>query len=221
MSFQNIGQPVAARLSVIRGYEAPERAWAWHYYAHETEKAALFSADVVADVESSLRHFRAYNPNPVWSAEEFIAQDRAFYFPNEMLRKVDLMTMAFSVEGRSPFAAPAVQNHAAKLCYTDLVRGDTLKWVLRRAFGDALPPEITNRPKHGFNVPVDRWLRGQWSDLVDEAFTPTSALSREGLIRPDACTVARRMLADEQRLHGHVIFCYVVLNRWLEQARCS
>lgn len=219
VSFQNTGLPVDTRLAVMGAFNAPERAWAWHYYAHEKEKAALFSADMMDNVESSLRHFGPGDAQ--WTPEEVIAQDRAFYFPNEMLRKVDLMTMAFSVEGRTPFAAPAVQSHAAKLKYSELVRGETLKWVLRRAFDDILPSEITTRPKHGFNVPIDRWLANEWSDLVDETFAEGSALRREGLIRRDSGETARRMLADPARLNGHSIFCFVMLNRWLEQAKCS
>ena len=73
--------------------------------------------------------------------------------PQEMLRKVDRMTMAYSVEGRVPFATPAVLSHAAKLSYANMVKGNVLKWSLRQAFSDILPVEITERPKHGFNVP--------------------------------------------------------------------
>ena len=58
----------------------------------------------------------------------------------------------------------------------------TLKTSLRQAFADILPPEVVARPKHGFNVPIDHWLKNEWSDLVDEAFAPGSALHRSGIV---------------------------------------
>jgi asparagine synthase (glutamine-hydrolysing) len=216
VSFQNFGMGLAERLEVLAGYDAPTRAWAWHYYAHESEKAVLFSKDIQEGLESSLRHFRAFDAAADWSAETFIAQDRDFYMPQEMLRKVDRMTMAYSVEGRVPFAAPSVLSHADKLPYGSLVRGATLKSALRRAFSHILPAEITSRPKHGFNVPIDHWLKGSWRHLVDEAFAGSSALRRHGLVDAGAGDVVQRMVDDPVRLNGHTIFCYVMLNRWLE-----
>lgn len=216
VSFQNFGITLAERLRILAAYDSHDLAWAWHYYAHESEKAALFSKEFGNGLESSLRHFREYDPRTEWSAEKFIAQDRDFYMPQEMLRKVDRMTMACSVEGRVPFAAPAVLAHAGKLSFSSMVRGDTLKWALRQAFADILPQSIVARPKHGFNVPIDHWLKSEWKDLMDETFSDSSALRRCGLVDAGAGDVAWRMVRDPLRLNGHTIFCFIMLNRWLE-----
>jgi asparagine synthase (glutamine-hydrolysing) len=98
-----------------------------------------------------------------------------------------------------------------------MVRGDTLKWVLRRAFADLLPEEVVQRPKHGFNVPIDAWLQGDWRDLLDSTFAPGSALNRHGLLAPGARAEADAMLASPTRLNGHTVFCYIMLNLWLEE----
>jgi asparagine synthase (glutamine-hydrolysing) len=218
VSFQNFGVPLADRLATIDAMPPPEQAWAWHYYAHEEEKRALFSDDFCEGLQSSRRKFGAYLDDDVWSPTDFVAQDRDFYFPNEMLRKVDRMTMAYSVEGRVPFAAPAILSHADKLAYAHMVGPDgTLKTVLRQAFADLLPPEVVARPKHGFNFPIDHWLKGEWADLIDETFAPSSALHRSGIAAPGAGQVARKMLADPGRLNGHTVFCMIMLNRWLEK----
>jgi asparagine synthase (glutamine-hydrolysing) len=128
------------------------------------------------------------------------------------------MTMAYGVEGRVPFAAPSVLAFADTLKFSQLVGADgTLKTSLRQAFADVLPAEVVGRPKHGFNVPIDHWLKNEWSDLVDEAFEPGSALLRSGIVASDAGDVARNMLADAARLNGHTIFCMIMLNRWLEK----
>lgn len=218
VSFQNFGIPLADRLVTIDAMPARQQAWAWHYYAHEEEKKALFSTDFRDGLDSSLDQFSSYKNGSAWQPADFIAQDRNFYFPNEMLSKVDRMTMAYSVESRVPFAAPSVLSHADKLAFSHLLAADgTLKTVLRKAFADILPPDVVARPKHGFNVPIDHWLKGEWADLVDETFAPGSALHRSGIASPGAEQVARAMLRDKERLNGHTIFCMIMLNRWLEQ----
>jgi asparagine synthase (glutamine-hydrolysing) len=93
-----------------------------------------------------------------------------------------------------------------------------LKWVLRRAFDDVLPAEVIARPKHGFNVPIDHWLRDEWSDLLEESFGADSALSRGGFLGPGARDTAKAMLHDTRRLNGHTIFCMIMLNAWLERS---
>lgn len=215
VSFQNFGLPLEQRLDVLAGYDAPARAWAWHYYAAESEKAALFATAPFAHAASSLRHFAAYKAG-AWEPLDYIRQDQAFYFPNEMLTKADRMTMACSVEGRIPFAAAAVQDLARRIPLSFLVRDGQLKWVLRQAFADVVTPEVASRPKHGFNVPIDHWLKNDWADLLEAAFAPSSALSRHGLLAPGAARTALAMRDDPQRLNGHTLFCYIMLDMWLD-----
>lgn len=219
VSFQNFGIPLGDRLVTIDSMPAPTQAWAWHYYAHEEEKKKLFSSDFLEGMASSLGHFQGYRNGNPWAPVDFVAQDRDFYFPNEMLSKVDRMTMAYSVEGRVPFAAPSVLAHADKLSFRHFVGPDgTLKPVLRQAFADILPPDVVTRPKHGFNVPIDLWLKGDWADLVGETFSAGSALRNSGIVAPNAGEVARAMLQDRDRLNGHTVFCMIMLNRWLERS---
>ncbi len=96
-----------------------------------------------------------------------------------------------------------------------MVHGKTLKWILREAFKDILPMDIINRPKHGFNVPIDHWLKGEWSDLMAETFEPGSALHKHGFLSKGAFSIAQDMLASKNRLNGHTIFCFIMLNKWL------
>jgi len=200
------------RVGRVASYPPPLRAWAWHYYASEAEKAQLFHADVRASPSTRLFAEKALR-EPL----DYIRHDRGFYFPNEMLSKVDRMGMAFSVEGRSPFAAPVVQGLAARLSWDRLIRRAELKWVLRRAFADELPADLIARPKHGFNVPIDHWLKGEWSDLLYDAFSEGSALRRNGLIGAHSLDNARNILGDPRRVAGHVLFTYIMLNMWLTE----
>lgn len=219
MSFQNFGLDLQTRLSRLFAYSPQKRAWAWHYYASEVEKTNLYNPAMFRDVKSSLRFFYDFNKYNIWRPEDFIKQDRDFYLTNEMLQKVDLMTMAYSVEGRCPFTAPAVLSHADKLKSSHMLKGNTLKWALREAFSDLLPEEVSRRPKHGFNVPIDHWLKNDWADLFDETFCGDSSLVKMGIIHKKSREVAYSMLHDKYRLNGHTIFSLIMLNIWLENNR--
>jgi len=203
---------IESRIKRMAGYKHPLRAWAWHYYASEEEKSLIFHHDIVK--ESSLRFFAsAQIENPI----DYIRHDRAFYFPNEMLSKVDRMTMAFSVEGRAPFAAPSVQNFATLLPWQKLIRDGQLKWVLRQAFYPDLPSDIILRPKHGFNVPIDHWLKTEWNDLFQETFSEKSPLYLKGILAPGAYDYARQLLFDPSKVSGHTLFAFVMLNMWMSE----
>ena len=217
VSFLSLDRSTKERVTIVSSYSGPLQAWAWHYYASEREKESIFSTDLAQEALSSIRWFEAYQPRGEgWTPEEFIRQDRKFYFVNEMLQKVDRMTMACSVEGRPPFAAPRVTALAEQLRMKHFVRDGQLKWALRSAFSNDLPAAIVSRPKHGFNVPLDYWFRTEWADLVEEALCPASALSRHGLIKKDALEFVRRLLNEKRRIAGHTVFALVILNRWLE-----
>ena len=199
-------------LELLETYPRSVQAWALHYYASEKEKHSLFSSDFKA--KSSLRFFDTLSNK---SPYDFIKHDRAFYFPNEMLSKLDRMTMAFSVEGRAPFAAPMIQMFVSQLPYNSLVKKNILKWALREAFKNDMPSNVLKRPKHGFNVPIDFWLKGEWSDMVEETFSNNSYLVKRGLLNKNARKYALEILNDKKKITGHVIFCFVMLNLWMAQ----
>lgn len=216
VSYQNFGLPLEKRLKILANYPDPEKAWAWHYYAAESEKAKLFAFEPFSHPLPSHRYFSEYKKAD-WQPIDYIRQDQQFYFPFEMLRKADRMTMAFSVEGRIPFAAPAVQALAAQLKYSHMVKGSALKWVLRKAFENVLPKEVVARSKHGFNVPIDHWLKNDWSDLFNRSFSRSSNLAKHGLLAKEACKHAAQMLDDDKRLNGHTLFSYIILDMWLAE----
>lgn len=217
-SFQSTGLSIEQRLQILSKMPGPMQAWAWHYYAHEFDKASLFNADSFEDIESSLRHFSHYKAQEKWEPYDFIKHDRSFYFQNEMLTKLDRMSMAYSVEARAPFAAPKIQMLANHLPLDALV-GKGLKVALRDAFKNELPMDVWQRKKHGFNVPIDHWLQNEWNDLLHHTFSNQSELAKHGLVQSNALSVATDMLKSPHRLHGHTLFCYIMLNMWLENEK--
>lgn len=219
ISFNTTGLALDERLRVLSNYTSHQRAWAWHYYASESDKRDLFSEEFGHGQPTAFRHFRDWNESTTWTPEMYIDNDRDFYMVNEMLTKLDRMTMASSVEGRAPFASRAVRDHASRLSLDHLIGGFNLKRVLREAYRKEIPETCRIRPKHGFNVPIDQWLKGEWKDLVDETFAQGSALWAHGFIDKKSRINVSKLLSDTARLNGHSVFCFIVLNRWLELSK--
>ncbi|MGD9562319.1 MAG: asparagine synthase (glutamine-hydrolyzing) [Pyrinomonadaceae bacterium] len=99
--------------------------------------------------------------------------DRLLYvdtktYLHELLMKQDQMSMAASIESRVPFLDHKLVEFAARLPESMKLRGRDTKWILRQAMQNVLPPEILERPKMGFPVPLGNWLRGPYRHLVDE-----------------------------------------------------
>lgn len=216
-SWQDVGMPEPERARRVRALPGPRQQRAWHYYATLGVKSSLFSSEVTREASISTRLMADFKPDETWWPLDFLNHDRDFYFPFEMLVKADRMTMRMGVEGRVPFAAPRLQHIARNLPFSQLVRGGELKSVLRRAFAPHLPPGVAARPKHGFNVPVDHWLKGSWADLMERALSPGSRLHKRGFLHPQALTRARALLADPLTLHGHTLLSYIMLELWLEE----
>jgi asparagine synthase (glutamine-hydrolysing) len=214
ISYNNTGLSLEERLNHMRTLNDTTQAWAWHYYAHEAEKNQLFARDFLGEVKTSMRHFEGYKKEN-WSPSDYIKQDRLFYLPMEMMRKLDLMTMANSVEGRAPFVAPRILALAEQIPYEFMVNSNGLKFVLRAAFKDILPDDVVKRPKHGFNVPLDHWFRGHWRGLLEETFSMDSELYKNGIIDKKSRDIAIRISDDESRVSGHTLLSFVTLNRWL------
>jgi len=136
---------------------------------------------------------------------------------DEMLTKVDRMTMAASLEARVPFLDRALVEWAFRQPGRYKVRGGAGKLLLRRYLRDRLP-RAAARPKHGFNLPLGRWLRGPLRELVQDTLS-LEAVRRRGLFRPEA--VQRLLAAHLQGRgdHARKVFTILVLEIWLSQMK--
>ncbi|MFQ5698099.1 MAG: asparagine synthase (glutamine-hydrolyzing) [Myxococcota bacterium] len=142
--------------------------------------------------------------------------DMGFYLPNDMLTKVDRMSMANGLEVRVPFLDLEMVGLCADLpADFKLHRGRIRKHLLRESLRPSLPARVLSAPKSGFNIPVESWMRGPLRDLLlDAVATRRDDLSqflRVGEIEA---------VADEHRTrraeHAHALFGVLMLALWLD-----
>ena len=98
------------------------------------------------------------------SLQRATAADLSTWLPDDLLVKFDRMSMAHSLEGRAPYLAPRVVEAGLRLPPAQRLEGDASKVALRRIAQKWLPAELCARPKQGFVLPMQRWLK-QWLDL--------------------------------------------------------
>ena len=97
-----------------------------------------------------------------------MALDTLTYLPDDILTKVDRASMAVSVESRAPFLDLDVVEYAFNLPLKFKVNNNQSKWILRQILNRHIPKHLINRPKMGFGLPVDEWLRGPLREWADE-----------------------------------------------------
>jgi asparagine synthase (glutamine-hydrolysing) len=136
------------------------------------EKAALYSADVRRslggwDAEASLdARFSRFSSLPLHS--RIMKFDFETYLPEDVLTKVDRMSMAHSIESRVPLLDNRVIDFAARLPASFKIHNGRRKHVLKEAARNLLPPSILDRKKQGFGVPLGVWFRGGLTGIFSE-----------------------------------------------------
>jgi asparagine synthase (glutamine-hydrolysing) len=135
------------------------------------------------------------------------------YLPGDLLVKTDRMSMANSLEARSPFLDQELVEFAARIPSRLKLRAITTKYILKRALESLVPHEIIRRKKHGFGVPVGRWFRTDLKNYVREVLLSPLALGR-GYFKEETL---RRLIDEHQsgkRDHGHRLWALLTLEIW-------
>ena len=209
------------------GEPAESRYLRWVGLFDEPARGALYSDDLLAELSragsddpsggdpgSVLARAFAAAPrrDPVTRA---MIADILTYLPCDLLVKVDIASMAHSLECRGPFLDHRVVELALAMPLRRKLRlrGGRSKVVLKQAFADLLPPAIVTRPKMGFGVPIDRWFRGELKDELRAVLLDPIALGR-GWFRPEEVTRLIDEHVDSRRDHAYKLWALLMLELW-------
>lgn len=135
------------------------------------------------------------------------------YLPCDILNKVDIASMAHSLEVRAPFLDQHVAELAARLPIEWKRRDGRGKQILLETFSDLVPAEIQTRPKMGFGVPLDVWFRGELRPLLEETLLDPGTLSR-GWFRPEAVRQLVSEHVENRWDHSYRLWSLLVFELW-------
>jgi asparagine synthase (glutamine-hydrolysing) len=145
-----------------------------------------------------------------------IAADMAVALPDDFLVKVDRASMANGLEVRPPLLDHELLELSARIPSSLKVRDGETKWILKRSYENQLPDSIVRRPKSGFEIPIDSWLRGPLREMF-EAHVLDPGARVAGLVDQDR---VRRLYGAHRAgtgRHGATLWGLLVLARWADR----
>jgi asparagine synthase (glutamine-hydrolysing) len=200
---------------------APHRRYGrWVGLFDDAEKTTLCTPELAraaARPDSLARLLDAYAATETDDVvDATLGMDVATYLLDDLLVKVDIASMANSLEARSPMVDHVFMEFAAALPSSLKLRGRTKKYLLKRAVAPLLPAAVVDRPKQGFGVPLDAWFRHELKDLAHDTLLGPRARAR-GLLEPAA---VRRLLDEHvsgRRTWDRQLWGLLFLELWFQR----
>jgi asparagine synthase (glutamine-hydrolysing) len=180
-----------------------------------TARAVFEDAAVAAAERSAVEAFRGRLGAGAGTSAR-LATDLSEWLPHDLLAKVDLASMAHSLEARVPYLDPAVVSWAARLPQRlRFARGAT-KVALREAFAGSIPAEVLRRPKRGFDLPLAAWIRGPLRSMAGDLLTGRAEDRLPSLRRGRAAAMLDLHLRGERDL-GFPLFLLMSILLFLDR----
>ena len=203
----------------VEGATLPEslQHFRWSTFLREETRGRLYSGDLLHslnghDASSSLvAYLEAFREaDPLWR-QQFA--DIKAYLADDILAKVDRMSMANSLEARTPFLDYRVVEFAAGVPSELKLKGFTTKYLLKRSMARILPPEVLTRKKEGFSIPMKNWLRRELRPMLEEVLSP-ERLRQEGLFDPAYVEALKEQHLRGVANHSHQLWALMVFETW-------
>ncbi len=186
-------------------------------------RAALYGPDFAREVAQThvdrfLQHWAAAEG---FSGEDrMLHQDTVMYLPDDILTKVDRMSMAHGLEARVPLLDHRIVEFAATLPFSLKYARGISKRVAKRAFRDTLPEPLLRQRKQGFAIPIQRWFREDLGVFYEETVLGSDTLCA-GVLRSDALRGLLERHRSRRENLGHQLWCVLVFELWLRGLRRS
>ena len=196
-----------------------ERYWFWAAISRQAEVNKLLVDPIDNQgerkqlIESWLRDMLDYN-----DFNDFLRTDTRLVLPNDMLQKVDLMSMANSLEVRVPFLDHNVVDFAFSLPPDQKIDTGMRKKILQDAFRHILPKELYKRPKKGFEVPLLDWLRKGIKPQLERLVFDREYISEQNIFNPLAIEQMKKQLYSMNPGDVHAkIWAIFIFQKWHEK----
>ncbi|MBC7862190.1 MAG: asparagine synthetase B, partial [Bacteroidia bacterium] len=168
------------KFSSVMNLSAKERYWKMASISSEKEASLLmkgFSSDESEKRKAEiLIEIRSEN-----DLNEFLLTDVNLVLESDMLVKVDRMSMAHGLEVRNPFLDHRLVAWALSLSIDQKINSKQGKIVLKKAFADLIPAELLHRKKHGFEVPLHKWMNNELKKEMDENYLGREFINEQGI----------------------------------------
>ncbi len=208
------------RFSEFLGRTPQRRYLEWIAIFNESRRALLYRDDFVARLPDAdpfdfLRDAWSRTGRRDLVSGASLA-DLTTYLPCDLMTKVDIASMAHSLEVRQPLLDYRLVEFAASLPVSLKLRQGRGKYLLQRAFGHLLPAQIWTRPKMGFGVPLEHWFRNELRELTHDALLSDSTLTQR-YFRRDAIEQLVQQHEAKTFDHAYRLWALLVLELWLRE----
>ena len=200
-------QKLAAALAV----DGPEQMYL-RLVSHWTDPAALVLG--AAEPVTTVTDPGSWVPG-LTDAERAMFLDAVTYLPDDILTKVDRASMAASLESRAPYLDHRVVELAWRVPLSMKIRDGGGKWLLREVLRRYLPADLFDRPKAGFGIPIDSWLRGPLRDWA-EALLGERRLRDEGFLDPRPVRLAWQEHLAGKHNQQYLLWDVLMFQAWRE-----
>lgn len=150
--------------------------------------------------------------------EWMLYQDTVMYLPDDILAKVDRMSMAHSLEARIPLLDHRIVEFAGTLPFSLKYAHGVSKRVVKRAYGAILPPALLRQRKRGFAIPIHRWFREELRGHFNEMVLGPDACCGDYL-RPEAVRTLFEAHTAGSENHGHALWAILQFEHWMRYRR--
>ncbi len=199
-----------------------ERYWTWAQFAPKSLIDSMFTHKVYDDIDyEAYTELKGYYTDSIKQYEDFndfLISDGRLVLTNDMLTKVDTMSMANGLEVRVPFLNHDIVDFAYQLPQEFKIDGSGRKRILRDAYQADLPEEIYQRGKHGFEVPLLKWFRHELKSDLDKTVFNEEIIREQGIFDYQTIKQIKRKLHSKGPGDSHwTVWALYVFQNWYKR----
>lgn len=216
-----------ARFAEGAKHTPKERYWRWASFATQEDVRKILSEKSRQSLDNEtntvsfderkkeILSFLQDNHTETEQMNEFLYTDMKLVLPNDMLTKVDMMSMANGLEVRTPFLDYEVVDFAFTLPISSKITGKMKKKIVQDTFRKMLPKELYNRPKQGFEVPLLKWFQTELKSKITDDLLSDTFVEQQGIFSVDEVRKLKEKLFSDNPEDSHArVWGLIVFQTW-------